>query len=169
MGSPEGLRKKAPFGWDGEAEEAFQRLKEYLSQLPRMVSPNPKESLLLYLAVSDYAVSAVLVADRGRQQYPVYYVSHMLTRPETRYLPVEKFAYALLVASRKLRPYFESHPITVLIDQPLRSTLESYGASGRMVKWAIELAPYGIKYEPRRAIKAQALADFIAECLTPPP
>jgi len=33
-----------------------------------------------------------------------------------------------------------------------------------MVKWAIELAPYGINYEPRRAIKAQALADFITEC-----
>ena len=163
------LRKKAPFGWDGEAEEAFQRLKEHLGQLSRMVSPNPKEPLLLYLAVSDYAVSAVLVADRGRQQCPVYYVNHMLTGPETRYLPVEKFAYALLIASRKLRPYFESHPITVLTDQPLRSTLESYGASGRMVKWAIELAPYGIKYEPRRAIKAQALADFIAECSTSPP
>jgi len=38
-----------------------------------------------------------------------------------------------------------------------------------MVKWAIELAPYDIKYEPRRAIKAQALANFIAECSTPPP
>ena len=92
------LRKKAPFGWDGEAEEAFQRLKEYLGQLPRMVSPNPKEPLQLYLAVSDYAVNAVLVAERGRQQYPVYYVSHMLTGPETRYLLVEKFAYALLIA-----------------------------------------------------------------------
>jgi len=31
------------------------------------------------------------------------------------------------------------------------------------------LAPYGINYEPRRAIKAQALADFIAECLAPYP
>jgi len=35
-----------------------------------------------------------------------------------------------------------------------------------MVKWAVELAPYGINYEPRRAIKAQALADFIVECST---
>jgi len=38
-----------------------------------------------------------------------------------------------------------------------------------MIKWAVELAPYGISYEPRRAIKAQALADFIAECSTPFP
>ena len=128
------LKRKTPFGWDEETERAFKKLKEYLGQLPRMVSPNLKESMLLYLAVSDGAVSAVLVAKRSRQQYPVYYVSHVLTGPELRYLLVEKFAYALLIASCKLRPYFESHPITVLTDQPLRSTLEKYGSSGRMVK-----------------------------------
>jgi len=33
-----------------------------------------------------------------------------------------------------------------------------------MIKWAVELTPYGINYEPRRAIKAQGLAEFIAEC-----
>ena len=36
-----------------------------------------------------------------------------------------------------------------------------------MIKWAIELAPYEISYEPRRAIKVQVLADFIAKCTTP--
>jgi len=117
--------------------------------------------------VFDYAVSAVLVVKRDRQQHLVYYVSHVLTGPELRYFLVEKFAYALLIASCKLRPYFKSHHITILTDQPLWSTLEKYGNSGRMVKWAIELAPYEISYELRRAIKAQALADFIAECSSP--
>jgi len=93
------LKRKTPFGWDEEAEEAFQKLKEYLGQLPRMVSLNLKELLLLYLAVSDCAISAVLVAERNRQQHPVYYVSHVLTGPESRYLLVEKFAYALHIVS----------------------------------------------------------------------
>jgi len=44
--------------------------------------------------------------------------------------------------------------VTVLTDQPLRNTLERYGTFERMIKWAIELASYGINYEPRRAIKA---------------
>jgi len=35
-----------------------------------------------------------------------------------------------------------------------------------MIKWVVELAPYGISYEPRRAIKTQALDHFIAECST---
>jgi len=47
------LKRKTPFQWDEEAEEAFQKLKEYLGQLLRMVSPSLKEPLLLYLAVSD--------------------------------------------------------------------------------------------------------------------
>ena len=60
------LKRKTPFGCDEEAEEAFQKLKKYLGQLPCMVSPNLKEPLLLYLAVFDCAVSAVLVAERNR-------------------------------------------------------------------------------------------------------
>ena len=36
-------------------------------------------------------------------------------------------------------------------------------AVGRMVQWAIELSQIDIEYHPRIAIKAQVLADFIAE------
>ena len=36
-----------------------------------------------------------------------------------------------------------------------------------MVQWAIELSQFDIKYLPRTAIKAQALADFIAEFTFP--
>ena len=40
-------------------------------------------------------------------------------------------------------------------------------AAGQMVQWAIELSRFDIEYRPRTAIKAQALADFIAEFTTP--
>ena len=40
-------------------------------------------------------------------------------------------------------------------------------AAGRMVQWAIELSQFDVEYYPRTAIKAQALADFIAEFTTP--
>ena len=36
--------------------------------------------------------------------------------------------------------------------------------SGRMVKWSIELSEYGLEFRPRKTVKAQALADFVAEC-----
>ncbi|XP_074373822.1 uncharacterized protein LOC141714189 [Apium graveolens] len=77
---------------------------------------------------------------------------------------MEKFALALITASRKLRPYFQAHKIEILTDQPLKNIFHSPKASGRLIKWAIELGEFDIKYKPRTAIKAQALADFVVEC-----
>ena len=68
------------------------------------------------------------------------------------------------MASRKLRQYFQSHPITVLTDQPLKEVLKRMTTSGRMVKRSIELSEYGLEFRPRKSIKAQALADFMTEC-----
>ncbi|XP_071926129.1 uncharacterized protein [Coffea arabica] len=75
----------------------------------------------------------------------------------------EKLVLALMHAARKLRPYFQVHSIIVMTDQPLRQILTKPEISGRMTKWAVELAEHDIGYQPRTAIKAQALVDFLAE------
>ena len=46
---------------------------------------------------------------------------------------------------------------------PLAEIIGSRDASGRVAKWAIDLAPYTIYYQPRTAIKSQALADFLVD------
>ena len=71
------------------------------------------------------------------------------------------------MASRKLKPYFQSHQITVRTSQPLKKILEGKNKSSRVSDWANQLADFGIEYEPRTTIKAQALADFIAESNIP--
>ena len=50
-----------------------------------------------------------------------------------------------------------------MMDQPIRKSINKPKAAGRMVQWAIELSQFDIEYHPRTAIKAQALAEFIAE------
>ena len=62
-------------------------------------------------------------------------------------LYIEEFALALRMALRKLRPYFQAYKIEVLTDQPLRNIIYSPKASGRLVKWAIELGEFDIKYK----------------------
>ena len=52
----------------------------------------------------------------------------------------------------------------MLTDQPMRNTVEKYKSFERILNWAAKLAPYRINYEPRKAIKVQALANFVAEC-----
>ncbi|XP_071914118.1 uncharacterized protein [Coffea arabica] len=94
---------------------------------------------------------------------PVYYVSRTLQGPETRYTPAKKLVLALVHAARKLRPYFQTHSIVVVADQTLGQILTRPEVSGKMIKWAVELAEHDIGYQPRTAIKVQPLADFLAE------
>ncbi|XP_077217943.1 uncharacterized protein LOC143852446 [Tasmannia lanceolata] len=159
--------KTAP--WTPECQAAFEELKQYLSSPPLLSTPEPGEELILYLSAGPLAVAAVLVKEESNQQKPIYYVSKVLHDAETRYQRVEKLVCALITAARKLRPYFQAHTIKVLTGQPLRQILHRPDTSGRLVKWAVELSEFDIKYLPRPAIKAQILADFIAECTVPDP
>ena len=72
-------------------------------------------------------------------------------------------AFALITSSRKLRHFFQTHVINVMTDHPLKKAMNKLEAAGRLIQWAVELSEFDIKYQPRHAIKAQALADFIAE------
>ncbi|XP_073129118.1 uncharacterized protein [Henckelia pumila] len=157
------LRKTKNFEWNEESEKAFQDLKTYLKQLPVLNKPIPGEELFLYLAVTPRAASSVLVRKDGANHQPVYFVSHVLKGAELNYLTQEKLTLALVITARKLRPYFLSHPITVLTNSVLGKIATNPDASGRLVRWITELSEYNLKFEPRTAIKAQALADFLAE------
>ncbi|XP_070002104.1 uncharacterized protein [Nicotiana sylvestris] len=111
--------------------------------------------------MSEVAVSAILVRKDQVKQSSIYYVSKLLLDAETRYPQLEKLALALIMSSRKLRPYFQCHPISVVTAYPLRNILHKHELSGRLAKWTIELSEYDITYQPRTAIKSQVLANFL--------
>jgi hypothetical protein len=127
--------------------QAFQELKEVLASPPVLSKPDPDQNLYVYLAVSDEAVSAVLIKEDSWSQSPIYFVSKALQGSEVNYQRLEKVAYSLLLASRRLRPYFQCHPITVRTNQPIRQVLHKPDLTGRMMAWAIELSQYDITYE----------------------
>ena len=154
---------KKAFQWDEKCEEAFTALKTYPSSPPILVSPIEGELLTLYLVVSDFSTSAVLVRDRERVQHPVYYCSRALRGAEERYPRMEKLILALVTAARKLRPYFQAHTIEVPTEYPMKQVLHKPEVSGRLMKWAIELSEFDIRHKPKTAIKGQVLADFVME------
>ena len=112
-------------------------------------------------------MSAALIREEGTKQLPVYYVSQAFQGVEFRYPRIENIVFALIMASRKLRQYFQANPILVMTDQPIKKSMNKPEVAGRMVQWAIELSQFDIEYHPKTAIKAQALADFIAEFTFP--
>ena len=154
---------KKAFQWDTKCEEAFSALKTYLSSPPILVSSTEGELLTLYLAVSEFSTSAVLVRDKERVQHPVYYCTCALRGAEERYPRMEKLILALVTAARKLRPYFQAHTIEVPTEYPMKQILHKPETSGRLMKWAIELSEFNIRYRPKTAIKGQILADFAME------
>jgi len=119
--------------------------------------------LYLYLVVSESTVSGSLVREEEGAQKAVYYVSHIMNGPQTRYQRLEKLVLPLFIISRKLKHYFQIFPITVLTEHPLRSIVENPKATRRVSKWASELRSYGPKFELRTAIKGQVLVGFIAD------
>ena len=75
-------------------------------------------------------------------QRPVYYVSEVLYGVKARYLETHKLIYAILIASRKLRHYFQSHRVVVVTSYPLRTILHNSNATGNIAKWAAKLAEF---------------------------
>jgi hypothetical protein len=153
------LQKSGPFTWTEEAEQAFQESKQHLASLLILVSPEPREPLYLYITAAVEAVTMVLVTERVTQegqgpeslepaigswtiQKPVYYVSEVLHEAKARYLETHKFLYVVLVASRKLRHYFQAHRVVVVTSFPLRAILHNSNATGNIAKWAAELAEF---------------------------
>ncbi|GKC01248.1 reverse transcriptase domain-containing protein, partial [Tanacetum coccineum] len=102
---------KKDFRWTEAAEAAFLEMKKLVSELPTLTTPKKGETLMMYLAAANEAVSAVLLTERDERQMPIHYISRSLQGAKTNYAPMEKLALALVHAARRLRRYFQAHPI----------------------------------------------------------
>jgi ribonuclease HI/transposase InsO family protein len=155
------------FIWTPQADAAFHELKKMLVSAPILASPLSKEPMLLYIAATNRVVSAVIVVEREEEgkpvQRPVYYLSEVLSSSKQNYPHYQKMTYGVYMAAKKLKHYFQEHPMRVICAAPISEIIGNKDASGRIAKWAIELAPYTPQYERRDAIKSQALADFLVD------
>ncbi|RDX82663.1 Retrovirus-related Pol polyprotein from transposon opus, partial [Mucuna pruriens] len=140
------LKKAGNFTWMPECEEAFMRFKAMLVAPPVLTCSVEGMPLYLYIFVSNTAISAVLVQEKDGSQRPIYFISKVLQGAEQRYQKIEKAALALVVTSRRLRPYFRSYSVIVWTDLPIRQVLKKPDLAGVHVK-------------------AQALADFLTQLM----
>jgi hypothetical protein len=111
------LKSAEVFQWRPAQQKAFEELKQYLIDLTTLTPPAPGAPLLLYVAASYSAVSAALVQEKlegqTKKQAPVYFVSEVLSLSKKNYTELEKVLYVVLMASRKLRHYFQAYHIIV--------------------------------------------------------
>nr|GEX23115.1 reverse transcriptase domain-containing protein [Tanacetum cinerariifolium] len=94
---------KKDLSWIEAAEATFLEIKKLVSELPTLTTPKKGETLMMYLAAANEAVSAVLLTERDGRQMPIHYVSRSLEGEETNYVLMEKLALTLVHAARRLR------------------------------------------------------------------
>jgi hypothetical protein len=161
------MKKSDTFVWMTQADAAFKELKQMLSTVPLLASPMPKEQMLLYIAATNRVVGAVVVVEReegGKTvQRPVYYLSEVLSTSKQNYLHYQKMTYGVYMVAKKLKHYFQEHPIRVVAEAPISEIISNKDASGRIAKWAIELSPYTPQYDKRDTINSQVLDDFFID------
>src|SRR5664279_4535365 len=144
---------------------ALERIKRYLLNPPVLSAPIPGKPLLLYTTALEGSLGALLAQENEEgKENALYYLSRMLVGAEHAYSPIEKHCLALVFAIKKLRHYMLSHRVTLISKvDPLKYLMTRPMLTGRLAKWAIILTEFDITYMPQKAIKGQALADFLAE------
>ncbi|XP_070022157.1 uncharacterized protein [Nicotiana sylvestris] len=132
------LKKDDAVKWTDECQEAFDKIKEYLLDLPHDIT--------------------------SRKEKVIYYLSKKFTSYEVRYTPLERTCCALTWVAQKLKHYLSSCT-TYLISRldPLKYIFQKPMPKGRLEKWQILLTEFEIIYVTRTAMKAQALVDHLVE------
>jgi hypothetical protein len=75
----------------------------------------------------------------AKQQFPVYFISEVLTGSKRFYSEMEKICYAVVMNAHKLWHYFEAHTIRIPTSQPLNDIFRNKDNFGRISKRAMEL------------------------------
>ncbi|GKV52216.1 hypothetical protein SLEP1_g58805 [Rubroshorea leprosula] len=159
------LKYEADFKWEEHHQSAFDMIKRYLSRPPVLVPPVKNKPLILYISAADESIGCLLAQENDKkQEQAVYYLSRCLTQTEVKYSSVEKLCLALFFAAIKLRHYLIYSEVYVVAKTDIvKYMLSRPLLRGRIGKWILALSEFNLKYIPQRAVKGQALADFLAD------
>ena len=103
------LLRKDSFNWNPEASQAFQLLKDAMSQPPVLALPDFTKSFVVECDASGVGVGAVLM----QNQRPIAYHSQALKGRSLALSTYEKELLALVVAVKKWRPYLLGRPFVI--------------------------------------------------------
>jgi hypothetical protein len=124
------------------------------------MAPQPGKNLLLYIAAATHFVSTAIMVECQEEgdafgvQWPVYFISEVLSEAKVHYPTIQKLLYIILITSRKLRHYFNAYNISVVTNFPLVDVLHNRDATRHISKWAVELGALTLDFKLQTAIKS---------------
>nr|XP_009589560.1 uncharacterized protein LOC104086916 [Nicotiana tomentosiformis] len=157
----------------------FERLRRYqlrMNQLkcsfgvtsgkfPVLAAPIPGKPLILYISAHERLVGELLAQGNNEgKENALYYLSRMMAPNDLKYSPIEKLCLALVISIQKLKHYFQAHIVRLVSRaNPIKFVMSKPVLSNRLARWYLQFQQFGIVYAPQKAVKGQALADFL-EC-----
>ncbi|XP_070668995.1 uncharacterized protein [Malus domestica] len=163
------LKDSDKFVWNDEHQVAFTQIKVSLTNPPVLVPSRRGKPLKLYISAAEESIGCLIAQDNdaGREQ-AIFYLSRNLNPPEINYSAVEKLCLAMFFAASNLRHYMLPS-VTQVIAQTdvIRYMLTRPIVKGRIGKWTMALSEFSLQYVPQKAVKGQALADFLAQHPSP--
>ena len=121
--------KDVEWHWIEHQEQAFNKLKQLVTDAPVLKYFEPKEELSRQSDASDTGLGAVLTENRQ----PIAFASGDLSHVETRYAQIEKELLAVAFGIKKFHQCTYCHPVTVQSDHNLLEVI---------VKKPVYKAPY---------------------------
>uniref|UniRef100_A0A2N9J370 Integrase catalytic domain-containing protein n=1 Tax=Fagus sylvatica TaxID=28930 RepID=A0A2N9J370_FAGSY len=159
------MKKDTNFEWDEACKNAFESIKKYLRNLPILGVPILGKPLILYIAAQEQSLGAFLAhKNEAKKEKALYYLSRKLTGVELKYSPLKKMCLALFSSIHKLRHYMQAHTIHLVAKvDPVKYILSRPVIFGWLAKWSVAFQEFQITYIQQKAIKGQALANFLAD------
>ncbi|CAL9020230.1 unnamed protein product, partial [Prunus brigantina] len=159
------LKQEQTFKWEEQHQQAFEEIKSYLSNPPVLSPPKRGRPLKLYISASEVSIGSLLVQDNKEgKEHAIYYLSRTLTEVERKYSAIERLCLALYFTAVKLRHYMLPYTIYIIAKTDLiKYMLTRPMLRGRIGKWTLALTEFAFRYVPQKAVKGQAVADFLAD------
>ena len=145
--------------WNEQCQEAFEKIKNYLTKPPILVPLVPKKPLLLYLTTTNTTMGALLAQylEETRKENAIYYIGKKMLPYEEKYSPLEKTCVALVRATHKLRHYMLAYKILLIArTDPLKYLMEKLVQDGKTTKWVLLLSKFDIKYVTQKSVKRES-------------
>ncbi|XP_070036802.1 uncharacterized protein [Nicotiana tomentosiformis] len=132
---------------------------------PVLAAPIPEKSLILYISAQETSVGALLAQENSEgKENSLYYLSRMITPNELNYSPIKKLCLSLVFSIQKLKHYFQAHVVRLVSRaNPIKFVMSKPVLNDRLARWYLQFQQFEIVYIPQKAIKGQALADFLAD------
>ena len=121
--------------------------------------------MVLYIAAQEKSLGALMAQENEKgKERALYYLSRTLNGAELNYSPIEKMCLTFFFAIDKLEHYMQAYTVHLIANaDPIKYVLSRPMVSSRIAQWAVLLQQYDLAYVPQKAVKGQALVDFLAD------